>query len=237
MSPCLHRDLDPGGSSELHRPCARDIDDDGSAEAPAVRLDADDDLTVDGDRRHATTVDEASASGPRGIEEPGRRTRGIGIPRGRFVRRGSDVVGERTGDQASDLRGLDDPRVDADRLLHLDVSAHVVGQCRGHDVHEPGPHEPAIAGADQVMPRLEVREGGPGQARIGFEVVVHPHEPGRTAGRAGGDGEALEDDDPRAAPGQVEGETRALDPGTHDDDVSGLGHASIMRRGQAARGP
>ena len=66
---------------------------------------------------------------------------------------------------------------------------------------------------------------------------MHPDEPGRTTGRAGGGRLALDDQDLRPAPGELEGQAGALDPGAHDDDVGGevrgRGHALPARSASA----
>ena len=166
---------------------------------------------------------------PRGGQEPRRRARRIRVAQFRLVCADRDVLGHDPGEETGDLGRLDDPRRDADPLLHLDVGAHMGRQGFGHELHEPGPDEAAVTGSDQLLPRSEIRERGPREACVALEVVVHPHEPRRSSGRPGGDVLALEDQDPRPAPRQVEGETGALHPGAHDDDVGRLDHAPIMR--------
>ena len=62
------------------------------------------------------------------------------------------------GTSAATSAAFEDASVDADGLLDRDVGTDLGGELRGEQVHEAGPHEPAIAGPDQLGPRLEIRE-------------------------------------------------------------------------------
>ena len=54
------------------------------------------------------------------------------------------------GHEALEVRGRDEPRVDPDPLLHRDVGAQRGLERGRHELHEPGPDEAAVAGADAV---------------------------------------------------------------------------------------
>ena len=66
---------------------------------------------------------------------------------------------------------------------------------------------------------------------------MHPDEPGRSAGGAGGDAVALQDQHRDPAPREMEGEAGALHARPDHDDVGRLGHRPIMPPPGRARRP
>ena len=165
---------------------------------------------------------------PSSGHEPGRGARGIGIPGVRFVRPDGHVVHDRARHEPAGFSGCHDRRLDADVLLHRDVGAEVRSQRLGDEMEEAGAHEARIPGTHAIAPLREVRERRPGKPRLALQVVMHAHEARGATGGGRADGAALEDGDPGAASGEVEGEARALDPGTHDDDVGECLHRRIL---------
>ena len=228
MSPGLDRDLDPDGSGQTRRPGAGDIDHDRRIEPAAVGLDAGDRLAVDGDRLDPTAPDEPGAEATRRLEEPGRRARWVGVAGPRLPGGRADVVRARPRDERRDLGCVEHAGVDADGLLDRDVGTHLGGELRREQVHEAGPHEPAIAGPHQLGPRLEIRERRPRQTGVALEVVVHPDEPGRSPGGAGGDAVAFQDQHRDPPPREMEGEAGPLHARPDHDHVGRLGHEPMM---------
>ena len=61
------------------------------------------------------------------------------------------------GTRRFEVRGLDEPRVDPDALLHRDVGAERGLERGRHELHEARPDEAAVADTDAVRPVEEVR--------------------------------------------------------------------------------
>ncbi len=239
VAPGLDRHVETDRPGELGRPGAGDVDHDRRRERSPLGRHADHPLALDEDRLDPAALDQAGAPVAGRRQEAGRGAGRIGIPGLGLMGGRDDVVGHDPRQEAGHLVGPDDAGRDPDPLVDRDVRPEVLDERGRDELDEPGPDEPAVARPDQLRPVAEVRERGPGQARLGLEVVVHPHEARRAPGRPARDRPPLEDEDAHPAPGEVEGEAGALDAGPDDDDIGGLGHSPMMTqpRPASAAGP
>ena len=231
VAPGVDRDIDADRRGEPGRPRAGDVDDDRGGEGPAI-------VSTPATASPSTrTADAAAALETRAPsracrgEEAGRRAGRIGVAGAGLVDRGARRRRSRT--PGTSFAG---PRRRCSRCRPR-CACCIATLAR----ERWPPARPARAGrspsgrsrsrrARRDPPNRGSTGTTPRRAALPLEVVVHPDEPRRPAGRASADASRSSDEHVGPALGEVEGEARALDAGADDDDLGAVDHGCCRLR-------